>query len=130
MTDRFIIEGSRITDIPALYAELNRVFMEDEDWTLGASLDALDDLLYGGYGKLLGMEQATVVWRNMDISRASLGLEATRQWLQQKLALPGFSTTRINQQLQALEDGTGQTYFDIVLEIFAAHPNIRLQPSR
>jgi len=129
MTDRFIIEGSRITDISALYAELNRVFMENEDWTLGASLDALDDLLYGGYGRLLGVKRATVVWRDMDISRTSLGREATREWLQQKRAQPGFATDRISQQLQALEDGTGQTYFDIVLEIFAAHPNIHLQPS-
>lgn len=130
MTDRFIIEGSRITDIPALYAELNRVFMDNEDWTLGASLDALDDLLYGGYGRLLGVERATVEWRDMDISRAHLGLETTRAWLQQKRAQPGFSAERIGEQLQALEDGTGQTYFDIVLEIFAAHPNIHLQPSR
>ena len=46
MTARLIeIDGSRVHGIPSLYAELNRVFMPDEPWTLGESLDALDDLL-------------------------------------------------------------------------------------
>lgn len=47
MTPRTIeIDGTTIHGIPSLYAELNRVFMPDEEWTLGESLDALDDLLY------------------------------------------------------------------------------------
>ncbi|MBP2483340.1 RNAse (barnase) inhibitor barstar [Stenotrophomonas sp. PvP093] len=44
------IEGCTIHDIPSLYAEINRVFMAGEDWQLGPSLDALDDLLHGVHG--------------------------------------------------------------------------------
>lgn len=54
MTRTLTIDGSRIHDIPSFYDEINRVFMTGVDWTLGPSLDALDDLLYGGYGALDG----------------------------------------------------------------------------
>lgn len=127
MSAAFVIDGGAIVDIPSLYAELNRVFMADEDWAIGESLDALDDLLYGGYGALAGRDPVTVVWRQMDASRAALGVDATRAWLQRKLARPGvFATTSIQRQLDALDQGTGRTYFDIVAEVFASHPAIRL----
>lgn len=122
------INGAAIVDIPSFYAEINRVFMAGEDWQLGPSLDALDDLLYGGYGALAGHKTATVVWRDIDCSRDALGVEATRAWLQDKLRQPGtFNTEAIRHQLDALQRGDGQTYFDIVMDIFASHPNINLQ---
>jgi hypothetical protein len=54
------LDGRRITGIPSFYDEVNRVFMADESWTLGPSLDALDDLLYGGYGALHGADRVRV----------------------------------------------------------------------
>lgn len=130
MTERLIINGNAITGIPSLYEEINRVFMSNESWRLGHSLDALDDLLYGAYGALHGRDRVTVEWRDMETSRVALGTSATRAWLQQKLLQPGnFNTTLIQAQLQALEQGTGRTYFDIVLDIFAAHSTVRLLPA-
>ena len=41
------IAGHAIRDIASFYDEINRVFMACEDWSLGPSLDALDDLFYG-----------------------------------------------------------------------------------
>lgn len=123
------IEGRAITGIDGLYAEINRVFMAEEDWQLGASLDALDDLLYGGYGALAGHLTATVVWRDIEHSRIALGADATHAWLQSKLQQPGtFNVDAIRRQLDALERGEGQTYFEIVMEIFAGHPRITLLP--
>jgi len=127
MTVFLQIEGTAIVDIPSLYAEINRIFMADADWQLGPSLDALDDLLYGGHGALAGHESATVVWRDIDHSREALGLETTRAWLEDKLRQPGtFNAETIGRQLDALQRGEGQTYFDIVMEIFASHPDITL----
>jgi len=124
------IEGAAIVDIPSLYAEINRVFMAGEDWQLGPSLDSLDDLLYGGHGALAGHETATVVWRDIDRSRETLGLEATRAWLEDKVRQPGtFNAETIGRQLDALQRGEGQTYFQIVMDIFASHPNIALLPA-
>jgi len=73
-----VLQGSAVSDIPSFYAEINRVFMAGEDWKLGHSLDALDDMLYGGYGVLAGHEGATLIWRDIEHSRNALGVDATR----------------------------------------------------
>lgn len=123
------IEGASINDIASLYAEINRVFMAGEDWQLGPSLDALDDLLHGSYGTLAGHDQATVIWRDIAHSRKALGADTTRHWLQAKLDGPGhFNRQAIARQMQALQRGEGQTYFEIVMEIFSSHPDVTLVP--
>ena len=122
-----VLQGSAVSDIPSFYAEINRVFMAGEDWQLGHSLDALDDMLYGGYGVLAGHEDATLIWRDIEHSRNALGEETTRAWLQAKLdAEASFNVRAITAQLEALDAGEGKTYFQIVMEIFAAHPRILL----
>ena len=124
------IEGCAIHDIPSLYAEINRVFMAGEDWQLGPSLDALDDLLHGVQGVWAGHERATVIWSDIEHSRAALGRTTTRQWLQSKLEAPGtFNTRTIARQLDALQRGEGPTYFEIVMDIFASHRQITLVPA-
>jgi RNAse (barnase) inhibitor barstar len=127
MTATLTIAGSDIHDIPSFYAEINRVFMPNEDWKLGESLDALDDMLRGGYGALRGSEPVKLVWQDIDIARTGLGFGATCAYLQTKLERPDlYDIERIRRQLSALKAGTGQTYFEIVLDIIADHPNIEL----
>lgn len=124
------LRGSAIDGIAGFHAEINRAFMAGEDWQLGDSLDALDDMLYGGYGALAGHAHPRVVWQDIAHSRQALGREATRRWLQAKLARPEtFNVALITSQLEALEAGHGPTYFEIVMEIFAAHPRITLIPA-
>lgn len=126
MTVRLLIDGARVTDIASFYDEVNRVFMAGETWTLGASLDALDDLLYGGYGALHGLESARVEWTDHELSRRALGREATIAYYAAKLENPAFDADRARSAIAELESGNGRTYFDIVLEIFAEHPTIEL----
>ena len=129
MTQTLTLDGTRIRDIPSFYDEINRIFMVGVGWTLGPSLDALDDMLYGGYGALDGDAPATLVWTEFEANREALGVETTRQYLLGKLAQPErFNSAHFQRALDALEAGTGQTYFDIVLEIIGAHPNITLLP--
>lgn len=123
----FVIEGSRIGGIPDLYVELNRLFMTGEDWRLGTSLDALDDLLYGGYGALTEDHFARVVWRDSARSRQALGVGETERWLRAKLAQPGtFRSDTIQRQLDDLRSGTGKTNFDLVIAVLADHPQVTL----
>ena len=124
---QIIVEGSQMTDIPAFYKEINRVFMSEEDWTLGPSLDAFNDLLYGGYGILQEDPQVTLVWKDYQKSKEALGYLETQKYYQAKLA-PGspFDKARFQQQLKDLNAGVGKTYFDLLMEIIKAHPNIRL----
>lgn len=124
----YVIEGRRIGGIPDLYEELNRLFMTGEDWQLGASLDALDDLLYGGYGTLAEDDAVRIVWRDAAQSRDALGVAETERWLREKLAQPGrFRSDDLRRQLDDVRAGTGPTYFDRVLEVFADHPAITLE---
>ena len=121
------IIGRNISDIPTFYAEINRVFMAKEEWQLGESLDALNDLLYGGYGAIEGRQKVRIVWQDVAASRAALGVETTRTFLARKLQRPaGFDVNVIGRQLDALDRGTGQTYFEIVVEIISDHRNIEL----
>ena len=126
----FVLEGSRIHDIHSFYDEVNRVLMVGADWTLGASLDALDDLLYGGYGALYEVTHPRIVWRDHTHSRAALGRIATREYYEAKIARPEIYNTELAQKsLAELDAGTGPTYFDLVCEVFADHPEIRFDLS-
>ncbi len=128
MSQALTLDGSRIRDLASFYDAVNRVFMTGVDWPLGHSLDALDDMLYGGYGALDGDAPVTLVWTDFAQSRDALGIETTRAWLQSKLDTPGrYDKARIRRDLDALEAGNGPTFFDLVLEIIATHPNIALE---
>lgn len=125
----FVIEGKRIHDIPSFYEEINRVFMANEDWKLGMSLDALDDMFYGGYGKINNKEEVEIIWRDFEKNRKDLGFELTLAYYREKLKSPSiFSTSFVEEKLDELNRGVGKTYFEIILEIISEHPNIKLIP--
>jgi len=127
MKKQLIINGDHIHDIPSFYEEINRVFMQEEDWQIGNSLDALNDLLYGGFGVIGGDHPIQLVWLNIDKSKDALGYETTRRYYLEKLKPESpFNKAYFKEQLLALEAGSGQTYFDIVLEIIREHKNIEL----
>lgn len=121
------IEGRAIDGVAGFYDEINRVFMSGEDWKLGESLDGLNDLFHGGFGAV-GDEKFILVWRDMDASKAALGLDATRDFYRAKLARPDlFNAGWAQDKLAELEAGVGQTYFDFIMEIIADHPKIELR---
>lgn len=116
-------------DISSFYDEINRVFMADESWRLGQSLDALDDLLRGGFGAIEGREPVTILWRDIEHSKAALGRAATKRFYLAKLDRPDlFNRELIQAKITELEAGAGPTYFGIVIEIFSNHPNIEIRP--
>lgn len=121
------IDGNNIHDIPSFYDEINRVFMENEDWQLGESLDALNDLFYGAYGAIRNKENIRLVWKQFEQNRKALGVELTKAYYREKLKSPDvFNAELANKKLSKLESGKGQTYFEIILEIISEHPNIYL----
>lgn len=127
MIKTITIDGSKIHDIPSFYEEINRVFMGDEDWKIGQSLDAFNDLLYGGFGRIGGDEEIRLVWICFEKNRNDLGLELTKAYYQDKLENPSiFNVDFVQEKLTELAKGTGKTYFEIILEIISEHPNIRL----
>jgi len=127
MTQEIQITGSNIHDIASFYREINRVFMHNENWQIGESLDAFDDLLYGGFGTLNNNATVKVLWTNIALSRKALGYETTKAYYLTKLQ-PGspFNKQHFTAKLKELEAGVGETYFDIVVEILSEHSNIML----
>lgn len=120
------LDGGRVHSIASFYDELNRVFMAGEGWRLGPSLDALDDLLHGGFGAAHGADRVTVVWRGFARSREALGFAATRDHYRAKVEDPRFDTALFQGRLDDLEAGRGKTYAELVLEVFADHPEVEL----
>ena len=123
----FTIEGAAVHDIGSLYDEFDRVFMAGENWRIGPSLDALNDLLHGGFGALHGAGDVRIVWSDSETSRRALGLAATIDYYREKLRHPEtFNAPHFRLLLEQLEAGGGPTYFEIVLDVFAEHPEIEL----
>lgn len=121
------IDGSKIIDIPSFYNIINEIFMQEEDWKIGYSLDALDDLLYGGYGAAKNFAHIEIHWKDIESSRCALGKEATIQYYKEKLASPlSYNKKMFLEKLDNMMSGNGPTYFDIIMEIISAHPNIHL----
>ena len=127
MVKTFTIEGSNIHDIPSFYKEINRLFMDKEDWKLADSLDALEDMFYGAFGRIKGNEEINLIWNNFEKNKRDLGFDTTIAWYKNKLKLPSvFNRQFITDKINDLTNGTGQTYFDIILEIIGQHKNINL----
>lgn len=122
-----LIDGAAVGSIAAFYAQLNEKLMRGEDWEIGPSLDALNDLLYGGIGALAGAgRQRWVITDHADMA-AALGVETTRAWLRAKLDPEGpFGRPAIREQLERLEASGHATYFELLLEVFADHPQVEL----
>ena len=121
------IDGNNFQTIDGFYAELNRLTMADEDWKLGASLDAFHDFLCGSYGSLKGFEQLEIIWLNSEKSKNDLGFETTLQYYQNKWDQPGkFNSEFVQKKMEELQAGTGQTYFEILLEIISEHKDVQL----
>lgn len=125
---RLVIEGSRIRDLASFYAEMTRVFLPEAGWPMGDSLDALNDALYGGFGAFEPGAEVTVIWHDMAAARSALGRKATRDWLTAKLGRAGYDQARAQAELAALDDGRGPTLFDLVMTVFAEHPQVTLVP--
>ena len=121
------IDGSKIQDLTSLYKEFNDKLMPNEDWELGESLDALDDLLYGGFGKINGNEAIRFVWTDFERMKELFGYDFTLNFYQNKLKYPEvFNVELIQNSIEELQNGNGKTYFEIILEIIESHSNIEL----
>jgi len=120
------LDGGRVDSIATFHGELDRVFVAGEDRRPGASLDVLDDLLHGGFGAGRGAVRLTVVWHDFARSRDALGYAATRAYYRAKVADPRFDAALFQGRLDDLEAGRGKTYAELVLEVFADHPDVEL----
>ena len=122
-----ILNGNHFSDLPSFYEEANLVLTKNLDWNLGASLDALNDILYGGFGVFEPNEEVILLWKNHEKSKKELGIEATKAFYESKIekGYP-FSVSLNKERLDHLLAGEGQTLFQIIVEIMNDHHYINL----
>ncbi|WP_294345287.1 hypothetical protein [uncultured Sphingobacterium sp.] len=119
-----LIDGNKIDSIASFYEEINAVYMSHESWKI-RSLDGFDDLLYGEFGTFKEATSHAIVWKDIDHSSASLGIETTLPYYQGKLGTQSpFNQTHFQKKIEELKAGQGETYFDIVAEIIRSHHKI------
>jgi len=113
-----VINGGHFSDLDGFYQEINRLFMADEDWKVG-TLDGFDDILYGYKGE--------IIWKDSEKSKKDLGFDLTKEFYDNKIRIgKPYNVKLIQQKLDDLMEGKGQTLFKILVEIIKSHQNIKL----
>ncbi|KFC20288.1 ribonuclease inhibitor [Chryseobacterium sp. FH1] len=113
-----VINGSHFSALEGFYDEVSELFMKDEDWKVG-TLDGFDDILYGFQGE--------IIWKKSEKSKQDLGFELTKVFYENKIKQgKPFNIEIIQQKLDDLIAGNGQTLFEILVEILESHKNITL----
>lgn len=113
-----VINGSHFSDLSGFYEEVSQVLMKDENWKVG-TLDGFDDVLYGFQGE--------IIWIESEKSKQDLGFETTKVFYENKIKQgKPFNIELIQQKLDDLITGNGQTLFEILVEIIESHKNITL----
>jgi RNAse (barnase) inhibitor barstar len=123
-----IINANHFSDLAGFYEEMDKLFMKGVDWKMGHSLDALNDILYGGFGVFDPGEPVLVLWHNVSKSKQDLGHDATKKNYKMKIdkGYP-YNVKLFQDKLAEIEKGNGQTLFDMIIEIFEDHKNIQLR---
>ena len=113
-----VINGSHFSNLEAFYEEASSLFLKDENWKVG-TLDGFDDILYG--------YEDEIIWKNAQKSKEDLGFDLTKEFYENKIRQgKPFNVTLIQQKLDDLINGSGQTLFEILIEIIESHKNIKL----
>ncbi|MPS72381.1 MAG: ribonuclease inhibitor [Chryseobacterium sp.] len=113
-----VIHGGHFSDLEGFYKEVSRLFMKDEDWKVG-TLDGFDDILYS--------VDSDITWKDSQKSREDLGFDLTKEFYENKIRIgKPFNVKLIQQKLDDMISGNGQTVFEILIEIIESHKNIRL----
>ena len=118
MVTELVLDGSRITSLDTFYDEVSRVLVPGADW--GRNLDALDDILSGGFGT---PEWPYVIrWCCSDRSAQHLGYPETVRYLERKLNRCHPSNHgRVAVELERAMQSEGPTIFDRLIEVIKSH---------
>lgn len=111
------IDGNNFSDEEEFYAEIDRLLTKDLDWKTGHNLNALRDLLRGGFGVHEYGEELDITWINAAKSRRDLGYEETlRHWEKILETCHPSNASMVKDCISNAKDRTGKTLFDIIVD--------------
>jgi len=102
------INGNHFSSLNGFYDELEAKLTQGLNWKIGRNLDALNDLLRGGFGVFDYDEKIRLTWINSKKSEKELGAEATLAYLKANLESCNPSMrTSVQAEIEILEQGGG-----------------------
>ena len=114
------LDGTAFSSLEEFATHFSSVVLHDYEWN--GNLDALSDILRGGYGT--PDSGFTIVWKHSAISRDRLGHgEAARLLTSRLNACHSSNRAEVAQALAAAQRGEGPTVFDWLVGIISTHGN-------
>jgi RNAse (barnase) inhibitor barstar len=115
---RYEIDGSRFASLEEFFEEVSRVLIPGQSW--GRNLDALNDILRGGFGTPTG--GFTIDWKNHELSKQRLGYDETVRQLKIRLGVcHQESRDKVLGDLERARALQGPTVFDWLVDIIRIH---------
>jgi RNAse (barnase) inhibitor barstar len=112
-----VVDGTRVDDLDGFAREFSRLL---SGYTWRGNLDALNDVLRGGYGT--PTEGWVLRWVDSETSRAALGHPETARRLERLLPRADPSNREaVSARLDAARRGEGPTLFDEIVAIIRDH---------
>lgn len=111
------IDGNRFDDFDGFAGAFSSLLA---DWSWNKNLDALNDILRGGFGTPDG--GFVLRWTNSARSREALGWAETVAYVERKLDTSHpTNRQRMREDLEAARRREGQTLFELIVEIVCEH---------
>jgi RNAse (barnase) inhibitor barstar len=121
------IDGNSFSNLIEFYDEIERKFTKGLNWRIGRNLDAFNDVMRGGFGVYEYLEDIEVIWLNSTRSKKALGYLETMNYLNHILkTCHPLNREIVQKELDLAKKGTGDTLFEIILEIIKDNSNIKL----
>ncbi|MEP0505874.1 MAG: barstar family protein [Paracoccaceae bacterium] len=116
--ETYRIDGERFSTLEEFYEEISSVLIPNVEW--GHNLDALNDILRGGFGTL--DEGFILIWENSEVSKRRLGYPETVRMLERQLERCHPTARRsMKNKLRDAQNTKGATIFDWLVEIISEH---------
>ena len=121
------IDGNKFSNLNEFYDEIELKLTNGLDWKIGRNLDALNDVLDGGFGVHEINENIELIWLNSGKSKSDLGWNETILYLKEKLKkCHPTNKPSVKSDLKDAESRKGQTLYEIITELINDKPNTKL----
>ena len=127
MTKEIEIDGNNFSTLMQFYDEIEKKLTNGLDWKIGRNLDALNDVLRGGFGVYDYEEAIRLKWKNSDKSKLDLGRKETIKYIEDKMRrCHRTNVSAVKSDLEEAKKGNGEMLFDIIVDLMRGHEHIRL----
>lgn len=120
----YSIDGDKINSLEEFYEAVGEHIIPSADW--GHNLDALNDVLRGGYGT--PDDGFILEWKNFQKSKVSLGYPETLRWLEETFKhIHPDNVEVFKKRIDLAITQQGEALWMTIVDIITNHKNIQLR---